>query len=243
MKSGGNGDPSGIILRVLAVLALGSTVLLPSPLQLPDRPFHKWTREETLGILTNSPWAKQETYTQVIGGIGSGLSGTKEIYSTFFVRFLSARPVREAFARAAQIQANYDGLGKDDKKRFDSSLESGLKTDFHRWIVVALGFRSNDPSVELRVKQFLEAQSTETMRSRAYLTTTHFHQLELVAYYPPLEDVVGAKFVFPRKIAGLPVIFPEDDVLTFELAVPGFDHDLRVRFDVAGMLINDEPVL
>jgi len=243
MKFVGDGAPSGIILLVLAALLLGSTALLSSPPQLPDRPFRKWTREEALGILTSSPWAKQETYTQVIGGIGSGLSGTKEIYSTFFVRFLSARPVREAFARMAQIQADYDKMGKDEKREFDSSLDPGLKTDFHRWIVVTLGFRSNDPNVELRVRQFLEAQSTETMKSRAYLKTTHYQQLELEAYFPPLEDIVGAKFVFPRKIAGLPVVFPEDDMLIFELAVPGFDPDLTVRFDVAGMVVRDEPIL
>lgn len=109
--------------------------------------------------------------------------------------------------------------------------------------MLALAFRSNDPSIELRVKQFLEVQTTETMKGKSYLTTTHFRQLELTAYFPPREDAVGAKFVFPRRIGGLPVVFPEDDTLIFELSVPGFDPDLRIKFDVAKMLIRDEPVL
>jgi hypothetical protein len=230
-------------LAVIGTLSFLSANPLPAPQQVTDKPFRKWTLEEAVGVLTHSPWAKQETYTRVVGGIGSGISGEKEIYNTFFVRFLSARPVRDAFARVIQIQSNYDALSKEEKKKLDASLEPGLKTDFNRWIVLALGFRSNDPSVEMRVKQFLEVQTTETMKSRAYLSTTHFPQLELVAYFPPREDVVGAKFVFPRKIVGIPVVFSEDEMLIFELGVPGFEQDLRVRFDVDGMLLRGEPVL
>ena len=59
-----------------------------------EQPYLKWTLEEAVEILNQSPWARQETFTRVIGGIGSGLHGEKEIYSTFFVRLLSARPVR-----------------------------------------------------------------------------------------------------------------------------------------------------
>jgi hypothetical protein len=202
-----------------------------------------WTLEEAVGILTHSPWARQETFTFVVGGIGSGIAGEKEIYSTFFVRLLSARPVREAFARVRQIQSNYDALGREERKKFDASLEPGLRLDVHRWIVVTLGFRSNDPNAELRVKQFLEVQTTETMKSRAYLSTTHFPQLELAAYFPPREEVVGAKFVFPRKVIGIPVVIAEDETMTFELDVPGFDRGLRIRFDVSEMLLKGEPAL
>jgi hypothetical protein len=230
-------------LFILCGTLMQAAPQLPVAPQLADKPYREWTLETALGVLTNSPWAKQETYTQVVGGVGSGIAGAKEIYSTFFVRLLSARPIREAFARIRQIESNYDGLSRDEKRKLDSSLEPGLRTDFHRWIVFTLWFRSNDPSVELRVKQFLEVQTTDTMKNRAYLSTTHFPQLELAAYFPPREDVVGAKFVFPRRVVGIPVVFSEDDMLTFELDIPGFDPALRVRFDVASMLQKGEPVL
>lgn len=234
---------AGTFLAALGTISVLSATLLSAPQQVTDKPYQKWTLEEALGILTHSPWSKQETRTSIIGGIGSGLSGEKEIYSTFFVRFLSARPIRQAYARLIQIQSNYDGLSRENKKKLDGTLEPGLYTDFTRWIVLTLGFRSNDPNVEMQVKQFLNVQTTETMKSRAYLSTTHFPQLELAAYFPPREDAIGAKFVFPRKIVGIPVVFSEDETLIFELGIPGFQPDLRVRFDVAGMLIRDEPVL
>ena len=67
-------------------------------------PFHQWPMDKAVKILNDSPWAKQETFTRVIRGVGSGISGEKEIYNTFYVRFLSARPIREAYARVQQIQ-------------------------------------------------------------------------------------------------------------------------------------------
>jgi len=213
------------------------------PLAAGDKPFRKWTLEEAVEILTQSPWAREETFTRVVGGIGSGVLGEKEIYSTFFVRFLSARPVREAYARVQQIQAGYDQAAAQEKRRIDASLASVLKLDSSRWIVVAVSFRSNDSSIELRMKEFFDVETTESMQSKAHLATARYPQLELSAYFPPRDDAVGAKFVFPRKVDDQPVVAREDQTVTFELEVPGFERDLRASFTVPRMMVNGEPVL
>ena len=205
--------------------------------------FHTWSLQKALFILTKSPWARQETYTSIIGGIGSGISGEKEIYSTFFVRFLSARPIREAYARVRQIQADYDKLSPQDRREVDRTLEPGLNLDSSRWIVVTLAFRSNDSSMELRVRQFLEMQTTVTMKPRAYLSSAKFPQIGLAAYFPPKEDEVGARFVFPRSVEGTPVISAGDAAVVFELEVPGFSPTLRSKFPVPEMRINGQPVI
>lgn len=199
--------------------------------------YRNWTLEEAVGVLTDSPWARKETYTRLIGGIGSGLSGEKEIYSTFFVRFLSAGPIREAYARVSQIQSGYDRMSREEQKKFDSAIEPGLRLEVRQWIVVALSFRSNDQSLEHRVKQFLESHTTETMKGRVHLSTTRTPQLGIAAYYPPREEVVGAKFVFPRRLNDRPVVAPSDAEVTFELDLPGFDPELRVVFPTATMKV------
>jgi hypothetical protein len=231
------------MLGVLLASTVLAASLYGSEAPFAGKPFQKWTLQEALEILTQSPWSRQETFTQVVGGVGSGISGEKEIYNTFFIRFLSAQPVREALARVRQIQTGYDRLDRAGKKNMDSTLEPGLQLDVHRWIVLTLGFRSNDSAVEMRVRQALEAQTTQTMKSRAFLSTTHFQQIEIAAYFPPEEDIVGARFVFARRIVGIPVVFPEDDSVIFELDVPGFDRALRIKFDVPQMLLKGEPVL
>lgn len=205
--------------------------------------YRSWTLEEAVAVLTNSPWARKETYTRVIGGIGSGLSGEKEIYSTFFVRFLSAGPIREAYVRVRQIQAGYDQMNREEQKKFDSNVEPGLRLDVRNWIVVTVGFRSNDQGLELRVKRFLETQTTDTMKSRAFLSTARIPQLEIAAYYQPREEVVGAKFVFPRRLKNEPVVSPADDRVTFELDLPGFDPELRAIFPTEEMKVEGRPTL
>jgi len=211
--------------------------------KLPVGDFRQWTLQDAVTILTRSPWAKQETYTRIVGGVGSGISGEKEIYNTFFVRFLSARPIREAYARIRQIQSNYDSLGAEDKLKLDMSLAPGLELDVSRWIVVAVGFRSNDPSLELRVRQFLEVQTTVSMRPRAHLSTVRMPQVNLAGYFPPKEDEVGAKFVFPRSVGGSAVLMGDEVAVSFELDIPGFDSDLRASFPVSEMIMNGEPII
>jgi len=224
-------------------LCLGSGVAEAAERRATEKDFHSWSLEEAVAVLTSSPWARQETYTRLIGGIGSGLSGEKEIYSTFFVRFLSARPVREAYARIKQLQEGYEQMSREDRRKLDSALDPGLRLDVRNWIVLTLGFRSNDQNLELRVRQFLEDQTTETMKNRARFSTARFPQLLLAAYFPPAEEIVGAKFVFPRVVEGKPVVSPEDSRVTFELDVPGFDPELRANFAVAAMLVEGKPAL
>jgi hypothetical protein len=227
--------------RLILLILLGTSMVFGQAQESGD--YRTWGLAQAVAVLSQSPWARQETYTRVVGGIGSGISGEKEIYSTFFVRFLSARPIREAYARVRQLQANYDRLKPEEKTRLDRSLEPGLQLDVSRWIVVSAAFRSNDASVELRVKQFLQVQTTDTMRPRAYLSTAQLAQVPLAAYFPPSEEDVGAKFVFPRRMNGVPVVSKDIQAVIFELDIPGFEPDVRASFPVADMLINGVPVL
>jgi hypothetical protein len=228
--------------RALAV-SLAALVSLSVFGAATDKPFRKWTLDEAVEVLTNRRGRARRPFTRVVGGIGSGVMGEKEIYSTFFVRFLSARPVREAFARVQQIQAGYDKLDRDGRRRMDESLASVLRLDSSRWIVLTVSFRSNDSTIELRMKEFFEVETTDSMRSKVRLSTGRFPQLELAAYFPPRDEAIGAKFVFPRNVDGTSVVSHDDPHVTFEVDVPGFESDLRATFPVSGMLIKDKPVL
>ncbi len=210
---------------------------------LPQKEFSQWSVDEAVSVLNKSPWARQMTFTRVVGGIGSGVFGEKEIYSTFFVRFLSARPIRQALVRLQQIQQGYDRMDTAGRSEFDGLTAKLLDPDLERWIVLTVNFRSNDPDTERNVKQFLQSQSFETIKNRVHLSTVQFPQLELSAYYPPQGDAIGAKFVFPREVDSVPVLTNEDKTVTFQLDPVGIDSDLVVDFSLAPMRIDGELVL
>lgn len=220
------------------------------------KPFHEWSLDEAVKVLNNSPWARQETFTRVIRGVGSGVSGEKEIYNTFYVRFLSARPIREAFARVQQIRHGYGTMFPENRRRFDRAQMRKLDLDVKKWIVLTVGFRSNDPNEESRVRRFFQSETVETMKTKAFLSTATCPQVEIVAYFPPREESVGAKFVFPREYDGLPVITKECSSISLELLdVPGTDSEsrgnsrsggdsrLRATFDVEAMIVDGRIII
>lgn len=225
-------------LRILHLLFAGS---LAAGVQ---QPFREWTLARALQILNASPWARHETFTRVIAGVGSGASGEKEIFNTFYVRFLSARPVREALARVQQIEYGYDRLADEDRDRFDRHAQENLLADFEDWIVIGVGFRSNDPNQESEVRRFLERQTSETLKNKAFLSTKLFSQVRIANYFPPRDEGIGAKFVFPRKLDGAPVVTEACDSITFELLdVPAASPRLRAKFRVKDMVVGGKLVL
>lgn len=228
---------------LLAFFLLSLFMPCARPDGLPEKEFSKWSVEEAVSVLNKSPWARQMTFTRVVGGIGSGVFGEKEIYSTFFVRILSAPPIRQALVRLQQIQQGYDRMDTAARTEFDGLTTRLLDPDVGRWIVLTVNFRSNDPDTERNVKQFFQSQSFETIKNRVHLSTLLFPQLEISAYYPPQGDAIGAKFVFPREVKSQPVLTDEDKTVTFQLDPVGIESDLIVDFPVAPMKINGELVL
>lgn len=201
----------------------------------------KWSLSKAVEVLNSSAWARHETFTRVISGVGSGVSGEKEIFNTFYVRFLSARPIREAFARIQQLQYGYDKFGTEDKSRFDLLIQPGLQLEVDRWVVVAVSFRSNDPNEESTVRRFFQKETAETLKNKAFLSTARFSQVPILAYYIPREEGVGAKFVFPRTVDGMPILSKTDQEVVFELLeVPGATPRLRASFAIKSMVVGDE---
>lgn len=194
-------------------------ILLASTLgvALSGQPFLEWPLEKAVQVLNESPWARTESITRVVGGVGSGVAGEKEIFYTFYVRFLSAQPIREAYTRIQLIQLGYDDLPTEEQARFSSLIKERVEIDFRRFVVVSLAFRSNDPNEESRIRQYFESQTTGTMKNSAFLSTSNFSQVPLVGYYPARESSVGPRFVFPRYIDDVPLLTLDDRQVTFEL--------------------------
>ena len=226
---------SSILGMVLAFMA-GSAASW-----ITQEPFSSWSVNKAVQVLNTSPWAKQETFTRVISGVGSGISGEKEIFNTYYVRFLSARPIREAYARIQQIQYGYDRMSPEEKRSFEIAQMPNLDMDTSRWVVLSVSFRSNDPNEESSVRRFFQSETIKTLKTKAYLSTASCPQVELSAYFPQHEESVGAKFVFPRRVNGVPVLTKDCENITLELLdVPGTDARLRATFAVKSMIVGNQ---
>ena len=191
------------------------------------------TEQRALEILNDSPWSRQQTDTRLIEGVGSGEYGEKEIFSRYYVRILSAAPVRQAFDRVWEFIR--PEAAPQNRERADVTREIWNKVDSSH-IVIAVAFRSNEPEMQRNIDRTLRAQTLDTIRNRAYLSTSSFAQLRPVAYEPPNEPAVGAEFVFPRFVDGVDVV-SRGEAMTFEFNLPTRGPDVRVTFPLTGELI------
>ena len=216
------------LISITTLLFLGSLVGQSVPEDVTDL-----SLEQAREILNRSPWARQETVTRVIEGVGSGVFGEKEIFSRYFIRIVSAPPIRKAYARIEGALKESTQPGEKQGNTLEALRRAGIHQDINRYIVIALSFRSNDPRFEQEVRAILESQTLQTVKTLAYLSTTRFPQVELVAFYPPVENAIGAMFVFPKKIDGVPTISEEDSSFVLELDLPGDAPSLRTTFPVS----------
>ncbi|MFB3905297.1 MAG: hypothetical protein ACE15E_17750 [Acidobacteriota bacterium] len=179
---------------------------------------------------------------------GSGVSGAKELYDQYVVRFFSAPMIRQAYVRALQIDTKYDSMSPEMKQAFDAKMERALNISFPDQIVVSLTFETNNRELAMEVNRQLNQVTKEQLKQKVYLITDRLGRIDLMDYAPPSPDGTGAKFIFPRNVQGGPVLTSEDKEVRFELFVPGTEmtskkgepHKVFVEWKVAKMRVGEQ---
>jgi hypothetical protein len=126
----------------------------------------------------------------------------------YHVRFLSAKPIRQAFARMIELQ-------QKDNKGVREQLAPFVDRDFSDFIVVAVTFESSDNRLAGPAFQTFSSATTGTLKNQAYLERSDGKRLFVLDYKPPISDGLGAKFIFPRQVDGQPFLTEVGDVRFF----------------------------
>ncbi|MBI1940378.1 MAG: hypothetical protein HYS33_02595 [Acidobacteria bacterium] len=209
-----------------------------------EDPYTRWDKKDVVRMINDSPWAQIQTFSrglernleQSVGGAGVGVSGDREIYNKFTVRFFSALPVREAYVRMFQIANNYDEATPEQKAEFDQRFNRALNLDVADRVILAVEFASNEPQTNRDMKQFFDLATAETLKQSVYLISQRLGRVQLKEYYPPSPDGTGAKFVFPRTVDGQAVLAPSDKEARLEFYLPVINQKLFIKFRVDRMV-------
>ena len=200
------------------------------------KPWSDWTKEEVDKMLNKSPWGHVITNTDTSEMTYSPTSANKPntgdgarnqaMSWNYRIRFFSAKPIREAFAR--QVLMSNPSLKPAQLDRF-------VNGDYSESIVVAVTFDGADRRyLAEREKQFNGA-TTELLASNVYVELKGGKRIPLSEYSPPAQDGTGAKFVFPRADNGKAYITDDKEVLHLVINMGngiGFDY----RFKLADMM-------
>ena len=246
------------------IFAVVLTALLLRGGSAQEKPWSEWTKAEAEKILNQSGWGQTQTETDTSemmysptsqSGIGSsnrtGVSGTttdrqsinnsraaqgaknQAISVNYHVRLLSAKPVRQAFMRVIELAQR-----TPDKELIDG-LQSFVQRDFSDFIVVAVAFDSTDGRFSGPALQAFASNNLGSLKTKTYLERKDGKRVFLMQYHAPINDGLGAKFIFPRIVDEKKFITAESGSFRFYSEVTA-QLKLNISFKISDLMYNGQ---
>ncbi|HEY7910367.1 MAG TPA: hypothetical protein VIG62_00515 [Blastocatellia bacterium] len=200
---------------IFSLFALLISLASISLAQWNKKPYSEWSEKETEKVLNDSPWGQTQAYVDTSRmfdrdrRLASGESRIAQTNDVMFrIRFLSAKPIRQAISKYMQLKQKLDD-------QMIARLKAFAEADFPDYIVVTVQVESTNPN-----KDFQEAAATLLKLTTSELKNNTYLQIKgerlfLHEYQPPRNDGLGARFVFQRKVNGELFITPESDEVHF----------------------------
>jgi hypothetical protein len=232
------------VLLLLSVAAVSA--------QKKMKPWKEWSDKDAQKILNDSPWGQTQAETNTAemfykptastGGGSRAQAGTSSTTGdtndrnsqgalnqatnvNFRIRFLSARPIRQAFARRLILQ----------NPQAEAQLTQFAEQKSDQYIVIAVDFDSQDNRFAAQAMQAFSAANIGTLKNSTYLETKGGQRIFLADYRQPIADGMGAKFVFPRMADNEQFVTEKSGYLRFYSEVSK-TIKLNMRFNVSDML-------
>jgi hypothetical protein len=233
---------SSLTLVVLLVTLIASTT--PITAQKKSKPWQEWSRKDAEAILNDSPWGKTQTETDISemmfrpqgapdprtgasnadpvrderGGASNQATTVK-----YRIRFLSAKPIRQAFARVIAL----DQPTEDPKVK--AYMNDFVNRQFDRWIAVTVSFESRDQRYSGVALQTFGSATTDSLKNKTYLERKDGKRLFLHMYQAPTSDGLGAKFIFERIVDERPFLNQESGEVRFVSELGKIKLDMRFK--------------
>ena len=210
--------------------------------QLNKKPYTEWSDKEAHKMLDDSPWGQTQTVSNTSRmfntGPGSGVAGRAPVegsadHINFRIRFLSSKPIRQAFSRLIEISH------KDDMNdQLAAQIKAFAAGDFPDYVVIAVDVDATEQKGQLQqATSLLQTRSTAELKNGTYLTVKNGQRLFLQEFQPPKRDGLGARFIFPRLVDGKPFVTEDSGEVKFYSELSNA-LTLNARFKVKDMIFN-----
>lgn len=194
-----------------------------------QKPWTEWSRKDVDKTLNDSAWgqtqtegsnqSQQSSTDSAITAVAATGSANRQLSRTgesgeakpstvvkYHVRFLSAKPVRAAFARMVLLSRS------QPDEALTTQLQGFIDREIADYIVVSVGIEVENEKMAAPLMRAFTGATTEALQKNVYLERKDGKKLYLMEYRAPIEDGMGAKFVFPRTLEGQPFLSANDSV-------------------------------
>lgn len=196
--------------------------------------FYSPTRQGTPSVARSTTIPGQVGNQQSINNNRADRGAVNQAVSIKYrICFLSARPVREAFAKMIlSVQHQTDD-------NLIAQLQSFVDRDFSPYIVIAVSVEASDRRFSGPIMQAINSATTGTLKNNSYLERQDGKRVFLASYLAPIQDGLGAKFIFPRSENGVFFLTAQSESVRF-VAEFNDSFKLNMRFKVSDMMLDDK---
>jgi hypothetical protein len=234
------------LLKRALVLSLGALLLnlpLSALAQWDKKPSSDWNERETQKVLNDSPWGRTQVFTSPVTMFRQPVTGSQGVrlpnapqrpadatHVNFRIRFLSAKPIREATARLMELKQ----AGKNED--IVAQLQPFVRGEFHELIVITVNCDAAEAGANAsQALGLLHSRGTAELKNNTFLEIKGGRRVFLQEFQSPKQDGLGARFIFPRQVDGRPFITPEAEEIRFFTELSG-DYKLDRRFKTKDMV-------
>lgn len=215
------------------------------------KPWTEWSQKDAMKMLNDSAWGQTQTETNTnemffsptarSSSNSGGQGATNQATSVNFrIRFLSSRPIRQAFARTILLQQKEaDSQKPEQLKAMEAQLKTFAEQKSPEWVVVAVSFDSTDQRFSNSAMQVFNSSNVGILQNNTYLEVKGGKRIFLKQYIAPINDGMGAKFVFPRVVDNQPIVTKDGGDIRFYSEVSK-DIKLNMRFKLADMMYDGQ---
>ena len=234
------------VFKLSAVFLLVLVTAMSVVAQWKVKPWKEWSKKEAEKILEDSPWARTQVETNLsemfYSPTSAGRNATnvsnrsvegatnQEINLSYHIRFFTARPIREAFARIYQLKAKPDSQTNIGLQNFTEIKPTNV-------IILTVTFDCPDRRFSGKVMQAFNSAVTATLKNSTYLERSDGKRLFLEEYVPPGPDGFGARFIFPRNVKDAPFISLDASEVRF-FSEYSSNIKLDRRFKISDLMVN-----
>ena len=210
------------------------------------KPWTEWSKKDAEKMLNDSPWGQSQTErgaepvdTTIVTSTQSGRSapdkkgesgettGPKTL--SYRARFLTARPIREAFARMVLLSL------PNPSEEFAGQMRGFVDRDFGDFLVISLNVDGSDGKATAAALQGLAKLTSELAKGKTYLERKDGKRATFIDYKAPIADNLGAKFVFSRTLEGQPFLTEANESVRF-FAEISEKSKLNLKFKLSSMM-------
>ena len=211
------------------------------------KPWLEWSMKETTKILNDSAWGQTQLETKEASADSTAITNTGSSrnmiprdaskdspgaitsYIKYYIRLLSARPVRQAVVRKLLLDSpEMEAQQKEQLKSFAEATTAD-------YIVVAVVAEAKDRSMGVAAMQAFKTATLDSLKNTTYLERKDGQRVQLADFKPPVADGLGAKFVFPRTLNSEPFVVEDSGQLKF-FSQLSKTIKLEARYRVSDML-------